>query len=119
MLNYPKRRSTGTASACGDPALVNVTASAPARSTPLCEGVQDTVVNVRNDATCVLTSNYAVEFSLDNGRSWYHGGHVAPFDRCQFWRASGEQWRMRNVYTNAVPVQKTTNGGTLTMIVTA
>lgn len=82
---------------CTNPALANAVSVAPGRWTPLCEGVENTSVMCHNEATCVLTAHYALEFSVDGGTTWKHAGTLGPMEKASFWRQSGELWRMRNV----------------------
>lgn len=104
------------ASSCYVSPLNSCVAVAPSRWTPECEGVQDTVVSFFNQATCVLSSNSALEFSTDGGRSWNHAGTLGPMERAQFWRQSGELWRMRNLVSNHVTGPYLTDGSEIFIV---
>jgi hypothetical protein len=62
----------------------------PQRSLPLCEGSQDCSLYVQNDSI----GNYRMEMSSDGGRSWQQMGLLDAQNQTQFWRQSGEQWRL-------------------------
>lgn len=94
---------------CYQSALNDCVAVAPSRQTPLCEGVEDTIVSCHNESTCVLTSNYAIEFSSNAGGSWQRAGLLGPMETAQFYRRSGELWRLRNVYNGHVVGPALTN----------
>jgi hypothetical protein len=108
--------STARNQPCTNPALDNAVSVAPGRWTPLCEGVENTVVECHNESTCVLTAVYACEFSLDRGETWHHAGRLGPMERASFWRQSGEMWRMRNLTNGNIVGPRMTNQASLSLV---
>lgn len=83
----------------------------PQRPLPLCEGSQDCDLYCQNDSI----GNFVMEMSLDNGRTWQQMGLLDAQNQVQFWRQSGEMWRLRCIVTGAIGAQVITLAGKLTL----
>lgn len=84
----------------------------PAPAVPLCQGDRDTVLTFRS----ISSHFYNVEASLDDGATWQNFGLLAPMTTLQFWRSSGELWRVRG-NGGSVVTSLVTEGGRPTVVV--
>lgn len=76
---------------------------------PLCEGNQVCSLMCQNDSLM----HYEMECSMDNGMSWIPMGLLDSENQAQFWRQSGELWRLRS--GQLIGAMTLTRPGTLIM----
>lgn len=79
----------------------------------LCEGDQTTSLHIQNDSRVLVVRMLC---STDGGVQWQNMGLLDPINSVQFWRQTGEHWRLVSAENSShVLAQTTTKPPTTTL----